>query len=80
MTPIFRIDAPSAENLEDFHKDGYVAIPEVFTEEALSGLTDEVLNMEGPREYLRALDEGAGQAERSKGILRQTVERQGTVG
>ena len=47
MSPIFRIDAPSQENLDDFHRDGYVAIPEVFTEEALSALTDEVLNLAG---------------------------------
>ncbi len=60
MSPIFRIDVPSQENLTDFHKDGYVAIPEVFTDEALSGLTDEVLNMDGPREYLRGLDEENG--------------------
>ena len=60
MSPIFRIDAPSSENIEDFHRDGYVAIPEVFTEEALGGLTDEVLNIEGAREYLRALDDEQG--------------------
>ncbi len=57
MSPIFRIDAPSQENIENFHRDGYAAIPEVFTEEALSGLTDEVLNMEGAREYLRTLND-----------------------
>ena len=60
MSPLFRIDAPSEENLADFHRDGYVAIPEVFTEEALSGLTDEVLNLEGPREYLHALKADQG--------------------
>ena len=60
MSPIFRIDAPSQKNIEDFHRDGYVAIPEAFTEEALSGLTDEVLNMEGAREFLRALDDEQG--------------------
>ena len=60
MSPIFRIEAPSQKNLEDFHRDGYVAIPEVFTEEALSGLTDEVLSMDGAREYLHALDDEQG--------------------
>ena len=60
MSPIFRIDAPLPEDLEAFHRDGYVAIPNVFTEEGLSGLTDEVLNMEGAREFLRALDDEQG--------------------
>lgn len=60
MSPLFRIDAPTQEHLEDFHRDGYVAISEVFTEEALSELTDEVLNMEGPREYLHGLEAERG--------------------
>ena len=62
MSPIFRIDTPSQENLEDFHRDGYVAIPEVFTEKALSELTDEVLSMDGAREYLHALDGEQGRS------------------
>ncbi len=60
MSPLFRIDTPSEENLEDFHRDGYIAIPEVFTEEALSALTDEVLNLDGAREYLQTLEAEQG--------------------
>ena len=60
MSPIFRIGAPSPEDIEAFHRDGYVAIPNVFTEEGLSGLTDEILHMDGAREFLHALDEEQG--------------------
>ena len=38
MSPMFRIDAPSQEHLEDFHRDGYVAIPEVFYRGGTFGL------------------------------------------
>ena len=60
MSPIFRIGALSPEDIEAFHRDGYVAIPNVFTEEGLSGLTDEILHMDGAREFLHALDEEQG--------------------
>ena len=60
MSPIFRIDAPSPEDIDAFHRDGYVAIPNVFTEEGLSGLTDEILHIDGAREFLHALDEEQG--------------------
>ena len=60
MSPIFRIGAPSPEDIDAFHRDGYVAIPNVFTEEGLSGLTDEILHMDGAREFLHALDEEQG--------------------
>ena len=44
MSSIFCIDAPSSEDLVDFHRDGYVAFPEVFTEAGLAGLIDEILH------------------------------------
>jgi hypothetical protein len=51
-TSIFRIDAPSAEALAAFHRDGYVAFPEVFTEAGLAGLIDEILHYDPVREFL----------------------------
>jgi len=35
----FRFDAPSAEDVEGFHRDGYIAYHDVFIDEALAGLT-----------------------------------------
>ena len=80
MGPIFRIDTPSQENIEDFYADGYVAIPEVFTEEALSRLTDEVLNIEGAREYLRALDAEQGRPSDPTVYFVRPWNDRGTVG
>ncbi|MBI4553934.1 MAG: phytanoyl-CoA dioxygenase family protein [Candidatus Latescibacteria bacterium] len=50
--PIFRIDTPPADALAAFHRDGYVAFPEVFTEAGLAGLTEEILDYAPVREFL----------------------------
>ena len=41
--PIFKLTAPSADDLANFHRDGCVVLPDVFTDESLAGLTDEIL-------------------------------------
>jgi hypothetical protein len=55
MNSIFRIDAPSPEDLAVFYKDGYVAFPDVFTQVGLAGLIDEILSCDSVKEYLRSL-------------------------
>ncbi len=42
VMPIFRIDAPSAEDLDAFHRDGFVAYPAVFSDEGLKSFVDEI--------------------------------------
>lgn len=41
ITPIFKINAPSEENLAAFHRDGFILYPAVFTDEGLKGFLDE---------------------------------------
>lgn len=55
--PIFRIQTPTEEHLAAFHKDGYLALPDVFTDEARQGLIDEVLTYGPVREFLHLTDE-----------------------
>lgn len=58
--PVFRIDSPSEEHVTAFRRDGYAAFPAVFTEAALEGLTDEVLNYDPVREFLHLSAEERG--------------------
>ncbi|HIB88658.1 TPA: hypothetical protein EYN09_05480 [Candidatus Poribacteria bacterium] len=53
--PIFRLTEPSAHDLATFHRDGCVVLPDVFTDEGLAGLTDEILNHDPVREYFKSL-------------------------
>ena len=53
--PIFKLTAPSADDLANFHRDGCVVLPDVFTDESLAGLTDEILNQDTVREYFKSL-------------------------
>ena len=64
MSSIFRIDAPSSEDLADFHRDGYVAFPEVFTEAGLAGLIDEILHFNPVSEFLHLSDDERGKRQR----------------
>lgn len=54
--PVFRFDAPSAEDIANFHRKGYILYPDVFTDKALAGLTGEILNLKPIREFLDLSD------------------------
>ena len=54
---IFRFDEPVSEDLEAFHRDGYLAYPDVFTDEAREGLIEEIHQFEPVREFLGLSDE-----------------------
>ena len=51
VTSIFRIDAPSVDDLTAFHQDGYVVFPSVFSDEGLQGLIDEIMSCEQVVEF-----------------------------
>ena len=51
INPVFRIDAPSADDLAAFHRDGYVTFPGVFSDDGLKGIIDEVLSREQVVEF-----------------------------
>lgn len=53
---IFQIDAPSAQDLATFHRDGYVAFPGIFTEAGRAGLLDETVNHEQIADFIHKSD------------------------
>lgn len=60
---VFRFDEPASEDLEAFHRDGYIAYPDVFTAEAREGLMEEIHNFEPVNEFLGLSDEERGKLE-----------------
>ena len=55
MKPIFRLNAPTEDDIATFHQDGCVVFPEVFTDEGLTGLIDEILNLYAVKDYFKSL-------------------------
>ena len=45
---------PSANNLETFHRDGCVVLPDVFTDKGPAGLTNEISSQDSIREFFKA--------------------------
>ena len=46
---------PSANNLETFHRNGCVVLPDVFIDKDPAGLTNEILSQDSVREYFKSL-------------------------
>ena len=55
MKPIFRLNTPTEDDIATFHQDGYVVFPEAFTDEGLTGLIDEILNLNTVKDYFKSL-------------------------
>ena len=49
---LFRQDAPSAADVESFHRDGYIYCPDVFLDEARARLVEEIHQLQSVRDYL----------------------------
>lgn len=49
---LFRIDAPTEQDLVNFDRDGYIAYPDVMTDQGRQGLIDEVITREQVVEFL----------------------------
>ena len=61
VKPLFRFDAPSADDLAAFHRDGYVAFPGVFNDDGLKGFIDEILTREQVIELFKKHDDELNQ-------------------
>jgi hypothetical protein len=57
ITPMFRREARSAAEIAAFHRDGYIAFPEILTETALAGLIEEVHAQEAVKAFLAMSEE-----------------------
>ncbi len=55
MQSPFRLAEPSTAHLAAFHRDGYVALPDVFTDEARTGLIAEIMHLRDVRAYMERL-------------------------
>lgn len=66
---MFRRAAPSQDELAAFEQDGYLAYPDVFTEEALAGLTDEVHGYAPVRDFLGLSDEARAKLDNPYGYF-----------
>jgi phytanoyl-CoA dioxygenase PhyH len=62
ITPIFRRDAPIAEEVAAFQRDGYLAFPEILTATALARLVEEIHAQEAVQVFL-ALSEAERRAQ-----------------
>ena len=56
---LFRLSTPSNQDIESFHKDGYIAYPDIFTDDGREGLIEEITHQFEPtRQYIEALENG----------------------
>ena len=59
---LFRLSGPSQADIDSFHKNGYIAYPDVFTDDGREGLIEEITQrFEPTRQYIEALHNGDAQ-------------------
>ena len=59
MKPVFRLDEPTDDDVSTFHRDGFLILPEVFTDEGLKGLTEEILSLQAVKDYFKSLSKSS---------------------
>ena len=63
MKPVFRLDDPTDDDVSTFHRDGFLILPEVFTDEGLKGLTEEILSLQEVKDYFKSLSKSNPEAD-----------------
>ena len=63
MKPVFRLDEPTDDDVSTFHRDGFLILPEVFTDEGLKGLTEEILSLQEVKDYFKSLSKSNPEAD-----------------
>ncbi len=61
LETLFRLPGPSEADIESFHNDGYIAFPDVFTDQARESLIGEIEGLERVREYVGQLQSMSGE-------------------
>ena len=61
LNSLFRLSTPSLADLESFHNDGYIAFPDVFTDQARESLIKEIEGLDQVREYVQQLESHRGE-------------------
>jgi hypothetical protein len=66
MTPdfnsLFRLSEPSQVDIDSFHNEGYIAFPDVLTDDARENLIKEVAQLDGAHEFIDGLGKNEGDA------------------
>ena len=58
---LFRLSGPSQEDIDSFHNNGYIAYPDVFTDNGREGLIEEITQrFEPARNYIEELERNPG--------------------
>ncbi len=56
---LFRLAGPSKEDIDSFHNDGYIAYPDIFTDDGREGLIEEITQQFEPtHQYIESLKNG----------------------
>jgi len=63
LKTLFRVPGPSEADIESFHNDGYIAFPDVFTDQARESLINEIEGLEQVREFVGQLPQNRGEPE-----------------
>ena len=59
LDSLFRLSGPSQEDIDSFHNDGYIAYPDVLTDDGREGLIEEITqHFEPTRQYIETLNNG----------------------
>ncbi len=61
LDSLFRLAGPSPADIDAFHHDGYIAYPDVLTDKAREGLTDEITHLEPVNRYIESLEKDSGE-------------------
>ena len=61
LNSLFRLSGPSQVDIDAFHNDGYIAYPNVFTDEARERLIKEIGELDQVRDYVQQLESNCGE-------------------
>ena len=61
LNSLFRLSGPSPADLESFNNDGYIAYPNVFTDQAREALIKEIEGLDQVRDYVQQLESNSGE-------------------
>ena len=61
LNSLFRLSGPSPADIESFNNDGYIAYPNVFTDQAREALTKEIEGLDQVRDYVQQLERNSGE-------------------
>ena len=62
LDSLFRLPSPTKADIDSFHNDGYIAYPDVLSDDARENLIAEITEYEPVRHCLNAMETGSGES------------------